>query len=313
MSDAVFYENEACSDVICSDMICGDVVRGLKLHRTKGSPRTTELLEKEDVPFLVFPSLCRIPGIVHGFSTRLGGASAGELGTMNLSFSRGDDPENVRENYRRIARAIGFSTEDMVFSWQTHTNHVRVVTEADRGKGYTADRDYQDVDGLVTNVPGLVLVTFYADCVPLFFVDPEHHAIGLSHSGWRGTVSDIAKETVRTMREEYGTDPARLTAAIGPSICRSCYEVSEDVIARVREQYPPELWADLYDTKENGKFQLDLWEVCRRNMMRAGIRPENIAVTDVCTCCNPDIFYSHRASKGRRGNLAAFLSYRKES
>lgn len=292
-------------------MICDDMIRGLKLRRT-GKTRVMEPLERDGVPFLTFPSFRKIPGIVHGFSTRLGGVSAGDLASMNLSFSRGDDPECVKENYLRIAEAIGFSTDDMVFSHQTHTNHVRVVTEDDRGKGYAADQDYQDVDGLVTNVPGLVLVTFYADCVPLFFADPEHGAIGLSHSGWRGTVSDIAGVTVRTMQEAYGSDPARIIAAVGPSICRSCYEVSGDVIVQVREQYPPRMWPLLYDTKANGKYQLDLWEVCRQNMMRAGVRPEHIAVTDVCTCCNPDILYSHRASRGKRGNLAAFLSLEKK-
>ncbi len=286
--------------------------RDIELRRA-GNDRTVELFEKKGVPFLAFPALEKIPGILHGFSTRLGGVSTGALASMNLSFSRGDDPEHVRENYRRIAETVGFSTEDMVFSYQTHTNHVRVVTEKDRGKGYVTDRDYQDVDGLVTDVPGLVLVTFYADCVPLFFVDPVHHAVGLSHSGWRGTVSDIAGVTVRTMQERYGSDPGEMTAAVGPSICRSCYEVSEDVILLVREQYPRRIWPLLYDAKADGKYQLDLWEACRQNMLRAGIRPERIFVTDVCTCCNPDILYSHRASQGKRGNLAAFLSYEKKS
>ena len=303
---AMNHGNISDNGMLCDDTVYDDMICGLKLQRS-GSGRVIRSSEKGGVPFLTFPLLSEIPGIVHGFSTRLGGVSTGDLASMNLSFSRGDDPERVRENYRRIADAIGFSVDDMVFSYQTHTNHVRVVTEADRGKGYVTDRDYKDVDGLVTNVPGLVLVTFYADCVPLFFVDPVHGAIGLSHSGWRGTVSDIAGVTVRAMQETYDSDPAELIAAIGPSICRSCYEVSEDVIVQVREQYPHEMWPLLYDTKTDGKYQLDLWEVCRRNMMRAGIRPEHIAVTDVCTCCNPDILYSHRASQGKRGNLAAFL------
>lgn len=285
------------------------MVQELNIKRT-GRNAIVQIQEREGVPFLTFPALSALPGVNHGFSTRLGGVSRGELSAMNLSFTRGDEPERVRENYRRLGRAMGFDPEDMVFSWQTHTNCVRAVTEQDRGKGYTAERDYRDVDGLVTNVPGLVLVTFYADCVPLFFVDPVHRAIGLSHSGWRGTVSDIAGVTVRMMQEKYGTDPEDLVAAIGPSICRSCYEVSEDVILKVREQYPQGMWGLLYDTKENGKYQLDLWEVCRQNMIRAGILPEHISVTDICTCCNPDLLFSHRASQGKRGNLAAFLSIR---
>lgn len=280
--------------------------------KRKGGRETVLLQEKEQVPFLTFPVFSQFPEIVHGFSTRLGGVSEGELSSMNLSFTRGDEPERVRENYRRLGNAIGFDPEDMVFSYQTHTNHVRVVTEQDRGKGFTKERDYQDVDGLVTNVPGLVLVTFYADCVPLGFVDPVHHAVGLSHSGWRGTVSDIAKVTVETMIQEYGTDPADVRAVIGPSICRSCYEVSEDVILGVKEKYPEEMWSRLFDVKENGKYQLDLWEVCRQNMLGAGILEEHISVTDLCTCCNPEFLFSHRASGGKRGNLAAFLGIRRE-
>lgn len=118
--------------------------------------------------------------------------------------------------------------------------------------------------------------------------------------------------TVETMKREYGTDPADVLAIIGPSICRTCYEVSEDVVACIRENYPEKMWPLLFDTKENGKYQLDLWEVCRQNMIRAGILPEHISVTDLCTCCNPDFLFSHRASGGRRGNLAAFLEIRRK-
>ncbi len=267
---------------------------------------------KNGVLYFTFPSIERETAFIHGFSTRIGGVSRGDLSTMNLSFARGDDPEAVKENFHRIACAVGFNEHDMVFSYQTHTNHVREVTAQDRGKGFDRERDYQDVDGLITDTPDLVLTTFYADCVPLFFVDPVHRAIGLSHSGWRGTVSDIAGETVRAMTEHYGTDAKDLIAAIGPSICRDCYEVSEDVIEQVVIGRPETIWPKLFTAKENGKYQLDLWETCRQNLLRAGILPEHIEVTDVCTCCNPDILFSHRASGGRRGNLAAFLGIRAE-
>lgn len=287
------------------------MIDSMNLKRS-GQDQKVSVQQKNGVSFLTFPMFSEIPGIVHGFSTRLGGVSEGHLSSMNLSFTRGDQPERVRENFQRMGQAMGFDVNDMVFSYQTHTNHVRVVTEKDRGKGYTKERDYRDVDGLVTNVPGLILVTFYADCVPLGFVDPVHRAVGLSHSGWRGTTSDIAAVTVETMEREYGTDPSDVLAVIGPSICRSCYEVSEDVISCIREGYPEEMWPLLYDTKENGKYQLDLWEVCRQNMMRAGILPEHISVTDLCTCCNPGFLFSHRASGGRRGNMAAFLGIRRK-
>ena len=148
-----------------------------------------------EVPYLEYPML-RDTGIVkHGFSTRLGGVSGGYYESLNLSFDRGDDPEAVRENFRRIGEAIGVQVEDMVMSKQTHTTNVRVVTEEDRGKGIVRDRDYTDIDGLITNVRGICLVTSYADCVPLYFVDPVRKAIGLSHSGWRGTVGKIGKDS----------------------------------------------------------------------------------------------------------------------
>lgn len=285
------------------------------MKRKEGKQILTEN-HKNGVLYFTFPSLCAQTDFVHGFSSRIGGVSEGEFSTMNLSFSRGDEPERVRENYKRLAAAIGFDDTKIVCSDQTHTNHVRQVTEEDCGKGYLKKRDYTDVDGLITNVPGIVLATFYADCVPLYFVDPVHRAIGLSHSGWRGTVSDIAAKTVQAMQEHYGSEPADILAAIGPSICQDCYEVSEDVIEQFRAHYAQEVWPQLfYQTTDvshplGAKYQLNLWEACRQNMLRAGILPEHIEVTDVCTCCNPEILFSHRASKGRRGNLGAFLGIR---
>lgn len=184
--------------------------------------------QKNGVTWLTYPAFEKIPGIVHGFSTRLGGVSQGIYESMNLSFTRGDNEDAVRENYRRLSDAMGFSMGDIVTSDQTHTTNVHVVTETDRGNGITKPRPYTDVDGMITNVPGLVLATFYADCVPLFFVDPVHKAVGLSHSGWRGTVGKIGKATVEKMAEEFQTDPSELYAAIGPSICQDCYEVSEE-------------------------------------------------------------------------------------
>lgn len=262
------------------------------------------------VEYLVYPLIEKSNIVNHGFSTRLGGVSEGVCSTMNLSFARGDREEAVQENFRRMAAALGVRMQDMVFSKQTHTTNVRVVTEEDRGKGIVKPLDYEDVDGLVTNVPGLCLTTFYADCVPLFFVDPVHKAVGLSHSGWRGTVGRIGEETVRTMTSEYGTNPGDVIATVGPSICQDCYEVSEDVIDRFRANFEKQYWEDLFYKKENGKFQLNLWKANEIIFQEAGIKKENMAITNVCTCCNPEVFFSHRASKGKRGNLAAFLAIR---
>ncbi len=194
--------------------------------------------EKEgETPFLSFRLLEDTKTVKHGFSTRLGGVSEGCYASLNLSFTRGDEEACVQENFRRIAEAIGVSCEDMVLSRQTHTTNVRKVTEADSGSGILYPASYTDVDGLITDIPGICLVTSFADCVPLYFVDPVRKAIGLTHSGWRGTVGKIGKITVEKMQKEFGSDPKNIVAAVGPSICQDCYEVSEDVIERIRREF----------------------------------------------------------------------------
>lgn len=266
----------------------------------------------ETVPYLEF-SLLRDSGIVnHGFSTRLGGVSEGCFSSMNLSFDRGDRPEAVQENFRRIGKAIGVECGDMVLSQQTHTTNVRLVTEEDRGKGIVRERDYTDVDGLITDVPGICLVTTYADCVPLYFADPVKKAIGLSHSGWRGTVGRIGQKTIEKMQQYFGSDPSDILAAIGPSVCMDCYEVSEDVILRFQKVFDKQDWGDLFYEKPGGKYQLNLWKANEIIFREAGILPEHVAVTNLCTHCNSSILYSHRAQGERRGNLCAFLALKKD-
>ena len=263
------------------------------------------------VTFLTYPVFEEMDWMVHGFSTRLGGVSQGIYSSMNLSFTRGDEEDSVRENYNRIAAAMGFRAEDIVTSDQTHTSNVRKVTEKDRGKGITVLRDYTDIDGMITDIPGLVLATFYADCVPLYFADPVHHAIGLSHSGWRGTVRKIGAVTIKKMAEEYGSNPEDIKVAIGPSICQKCYEVSGDVIEEFKNAFERKHWEKLFYVKENGKYQLNLWEANRIIFMESGILKQNISMPNICTCCNSEFLFSHRASHGKRGNLGAFLGIKK--
>ena len=260
--------------------------------------------------FLTFPMLDVFPELMNCFSTRLGGVSEGIYRSMNLSYTRGDVPERVTENFRRLGKAAGFDPENMVLSDQTHTVNVRIVTKDDRGKGFTLKKDYTDVDGMITNVPGLVLATFYADCVPLFFYDPVKKAAGLSHAGWRGTVGGIGRVTVEKMQNAFGSRPEDIYAAIGPSICQDCYEVSDDVIAEVIKAYGEKDASSLYYTNERGRFQLNLWEANRLTLLKAGIREEHLSLPGICTCCNPEFLFSHRASMGKRGNLGAFLSIR---
>lgn len=269
---------------------------------------TTELKEKNHVPYIQFKNLSATGIVKHGFSTRKGGVSTGIFSSMNLNFKRGDDPDAVMENYRRIAAALDMRVEDMVLSDQTHTTNVRVITEEDRGKGILKPQDYRDVDGMITNVPGLVLVTSYADCVPLYFVDPVRKAIGLSHSGWKGTVGHIGQKTVWKMHEVYGSEPKDIVAAIGPSICQSCYEVSEDVTEAFKTNFAENEAEDILLDKGNGKYQLDLWKANWYVLTDAGILPEHLSVTDLCTACHPNLLWSHRKTNGQRGGLSAFLS-----
>ena len=261
-----------------------------------------------EVPLLHFPLLEKTGIVKEGFTTRLGGVSEGIFSTMNLSFTRGDEEEAVRENYRRLASALDVDYDKFVFTDQTHTTNVRKVTAEDAGNGLTREREFHDIDGLITDVPGIVLSTFYADCVPLYFVDPVHRAIGLSHSGWRGTVNRMGKATIEAMRREYGSRPEELRCAIGPSICQDCYEVSGDVIEEFRAAFPETLHEKLFYGKPDGKYQLNLWEANHQILLAAGVPEKQIHLPNLCTCCNPDFLYSHRASKGKRGNLAAFLS-----
>ena len=271
-----------------------------------------EIREKNGVTYLAFPALDATGLVSHAFSTRHGGVSEGVFSTMNFSFTRNDDPQHVMENYRRMAAVLGTDAEKMVLSYQTHTTNVRKVTEEDAGKGIVKERDYQDVDGLITDIPGITLVTFYADCVPLYFVDPVHRAVGLSHSGWRGTVGKIGKKTVERMEETYGSNPADIRAVIGPSICQDCYEVSVDVIDEFRQAFSEESWPELFYEKPDGKYQVDLWRANQIVLREAGIPANQIHTTDICTRCNPSHLFSHRIMGTERGNLAAFLALREQ-
>ena len=197
--------------------------------RRKGGAPVLEVKKENGVTFLSFPLLERTGLVKHAFSTRLGGVSQGDFATMNFSFTRGDDREAVLENYSRMAGALGVCRERMVLTWQTHTTNVRRVYAGDAGKGIVRERDYRDVDGLITDIPGMTLVTFFADCVPLYFLDPVHKAIGLSHSGWRGTVKRMGAVTLSEMERAFGTRPNEVLACVGPSICKDCYEVGDDV------------------------------------------------------------------------------------
>ncbi|MBE6727317.1 MAG: peptidoglycan editing factor PgeF [Ruminococcaceae bacterium] len=257
-----------------------------------------------DLCYITFPKLLRCGVVRHTFSTRLGGVSSGQFSTMNLSFRNGDTRENVERNYEILCSAAGISTSHLVLSRQTHTNNVRIVTSKDCGTGYSKP-SFEDVDGLITAESGVALVTQYADCTPLLFCDPVKKVIATSHAGWRGTVKEIGRVTVEKMKSEFGCEPGDIIAAIGPCIGPCCYEVDDPVYNEFAK-----LSVDLsgaFKEKSNGKYMLDLRLANRAILIDSGIKEENLDIADICTCCNSDELHSHRATAGKRGNLAAVI------
>ena len=267
-----------------------------------------ESIKNNELPIITFRSFEKFDGVTHGFTTRLGGVSKGIFSSMNLSFQRGDNYEDVMKNYEIIADYIGYPVNKFVASHQTHTTNIRVVTENDCGKGIIFERDYEDIDGLVTNVPGIVLFTYYADCVPLYFFDEKNRVIALAHSGWKGTVGKIGKVMVEKMCAEFGSRPDDIFCAIGPSICQNCYEVSGDVAEEFMRNFSENEWKSFIKDGRPGKYQLNLWEANRKIFLEAGILEAHIENREICTCCNKERLFSHRGLNGKRGNLAAFMA-----
>jgi YfiH family protein len=239
-----------------------------------------------------------LPQLKCGFSTKIDG---------NLALHVGDVPEHVIANRIRFAEAAGFSFDTWTCAEQVHGAKVAIVDASMIGAGRenveTALRGY---DGLVTNVPGVMLASFYADCVPLYFVDVNNHVIGLAHAGWKGTVANIVEEMIRLMTSEFGSSLGDIHAAIGPSIGSCCYEVDDVVINGINnvlqeEVYPP------------GKAHVDLKEINRQIMIRTGILPNQIEVSNHCTSCRTDLYYSYRAEQGRTGRMASWIGLTTEA
>lgn len=267
------------------------------------------LNNKDEVPYLTYNALDEISFIKHCFSTRLGGVSRGEFESMNLSFGRGDSDENVTENYRRLCQSAGLEFDSLTASAQDHHTFVRKVGVNERGIGIYKPKDMQSVDALMTDERGITLVTYYADCTPIYFVDIKNKAIALAHAGWRGTAGRIAEKVVNAMKDSYGTDPSELICAIGPAISKCCYEVDESCCQHFKAMDDLNTEAFIF-TKDGGKYMLDLLEVNRQILIKSGVRNENITISDLCTCCNSELLWSHRATKGKRGGMAAFMCLR---
>lgn len=240
--------------------------------------------------------------VPHCFTTRFGGVSSGILSSLNIGVSRGDDPKNVLENYRILGSAIGFDPEKLVLAKQIHSDTVRTVTLRDCGAGLSAP-PLDPCDALITNVPGIALTVFTADCTPILLWDSATGAVGAVHAGWRGTVSAIAARTVEAMAQQYGTRPADLRAAIGPNIGACHFETDADVPNALLHAFGEEMQA--FIRPAGAKFLVDLKAVNAWVLRRAGV--EAIEISDACTVCQPQRFWSHRVTHGERGSQGAII------
>ena len=238
----------------------------------------------------------------HGFTTRFGGVSRGVYSSLDLGENRGDEPEAVRENYRRLKAALGIGK--LCFTRQVHGDLVRTVTAADAREPYEPLPDA--CDGLVTDEAGLGLIVFTADCIPILLCDPVRHVVGAAHAGWRGTVADIAGRTVEAMAR-LGADPINIRAAIGPGISKCCFETGPEVPAAVRDALGDAGEAFIAPGEGAGKSFVDLKGVNRALLLRAGLTEAHIDVSPECTMCAPEKYWSHRATAGVRGSQGAVI------
>lgn len=263
-----------------------------------------QLIVKESFWFGVFTHLEDL-AIKHGISTRLGGVSKEPFASLNLGLHTGDEADKVKTNRRRFTAAVGVDLLAVTTAEQIHGDKVFSVRQEHAGLGSEEySQAIKGVDALITNVPGIPLMLFFADCVPVVIADPVRRAIGISHAGWKGTVAEIAVKTVKTMAAEYGTNPSDCRAGIGPSVGQCCYEVDETVINRLKAfTYWPELV-----TPQGNRWRLNLWEANRRQLLDAGLKKENVVVSEVCTSCNTELFFSYRAENGCTGRIGTTIS-----
>jgi hypothetical protein len=254
--------------------------------------------ESDGIAFYTFESLDAYPELVHAITTRHGGVSTGPYSSLNVSNGRGDDPKAVEENLSRICRALRLQRSDLTSPNQRHTANVRRVGSAERGKIQIG------CDALVTDEARVSLLLRYADCVPILIYDPVRRALALVHSGWRGTVLGAPRAGVEFLVREFGSRPAELVAAVGPSIGPCCYEVGPDVVDAVQEAFSSS--ATLLSSHRGGRRHLDLWTANRRWLSDCGV--QRIEVSELCTACHTEDFYSHRAENGKTGHFAAVMS-----
>lgn len=269
---------------------------------------TNSYFEYDVAPRLRYRVFDKYPELLAFFSTKQGGVSTDYHASMNLGFYNNDDRNNVINNHKIFAKACGYDYKKIIMPKQVHKTDIFVIKDYEQcGRGVINEEELLEFDGLVTNLKNIPLLTSYADCVPLYLYDPVKLVIGLAHSGWKGTVSKIGTKMVQKMTEEYNCNPKDIICVIGPSICKECYEVSADLYEAFSKEYSLACMNELFTKKENDKYLLDLQLACKYNFLEADITKDNIFMPDYCTCCSHDIFFSHRKTNGKRGNLVAVM------
>ncbi|MDL2224733.1 peptidoglycan editing factor PgeF [Eubacteriales bacterium OttesenSCG-928-M02] len=259
--------------------------------------------------FVRAPQLEATGLVRHGSSTRKGGISKGCYETLNLSWDRTTSEEETRINVAIAATAMGIPVEDLVIVNGVHGTDIYFAKKEDRGNGFFCryERREKTFDGLITNDPDVALNVIHADCTPVFYLDPVHKAIGLCHAGWRGTVDGIVGIMVDRMQKEFGTDPQKLIAAVGPNLSRKHFQVSKDVIDAIEQNFPPGMNFFEVDPSEIGKYKADLDRLAVFQLYEKGLRAENITVSDWCTFENEDLFYSYRRQGWEGGAMNSFF------
>lgn len=254
-----------------------------------------------------------VPGLVAGFTTRMGGISQSPYQSLNCGLHVNDDSQHVIQNREHLCRLLKFPFESWTCANQVHGNHVAIIDKQMIGSGrYSQAEAIPDTDGLLTAAEQILLTSFYADCVPLLFLVPEKRMIGIAHAGWKGTALNISQKIVESLNNHFNVKPDRIKAAIGPSIGGCCYEVDDRVISSLSPHFPDQLKDPFVSQKENGRYTVDLKQVNRLLLIKAGVPAEQILTSKLCTGCRTDLFFSHRMEGGKTGRMAAFLGLRSE-
>lgn len=266
-----------------------------------------KLIEKNNLKYYTIPAFENTGMVTAVFTTRWGGVSKEPYNTLNMGLHVGDMAEDVVENREIFAEQIGFSIDDLICAQQVHGSNIVIVDGSHRGLG---SRDYNtaisETDAIITNKSGLALLTNYADCVPLYFFDPVKRVIALAHAGWKGTVAAIGVKTIKKMEEQFDSLAKNILVAIGPSIGPCCYEVDQRLYDEFSAAFS--FAQEIFQPISDGKWKLNLWEANRLQVILSGVPEENIINSTICTCCNHDLLFSHRADKGLTGRLAAVLA-----